>query len=256
MAKASSTARTTLDPDEAAKFNRLAATWWDPKGSSAPLHAMNPARLGVIRDTLCAAFDRQTNSIRPLSRLSILDLGCGGGLVSEPLARMGADVTAIDGAAEAIAVARQHSLQSGLEIDYRCTTAEELEKTGARFDAVVSLEVIEHVADVPLYLASIYDLLKPGGVAILSTLNRTAQSWLTAILGAEYVLRLLPRGTHDWQKFLTPEELSEKLLAAGFVSPDVHGLSFDPIKASWYRSSSTSVNYILSATRQTIPTLG
>jgi 2-polyprenyl-6-hydroxyphenyl methylase / 3-demethylubiquinone-9 3-methyltransferase len=253
MAKASSTAQTsvgatTLDPAEAVKFNRLAATWWDPKGSSAPLHAMNPARLGVIRDELCATYRRQANSIRPLTGLSVLDLGCGGGLVSEPLARLGATVTAIDGAAEAIAVAQQHGIQSGLEIDYRCTTAEELERTGMRFDAVISLEVIEHVANVGLYLASIHALLKPGGVAILSTLNRTAQSWLTAIAGAEYVLRVLPRGTHDWKKFMTPEELSEKLRATGFKSTNVHGLSFDPIKGSWHSSNNMTVNYILSAT--------
>jgi 2-polyprenyl-6-hydroxyphenyl methylase/3-demethylubiquinone-9 3-methyltransferase len=208
---------------------------------------MNPARLAVIRDALCQRFDREATSIRPLTGLSVVDLGCGGGLVCEPLARMGATVTAIDGAAEAIAVAQQHSVLAGLEIDYQCMTAEELVQSGRRFDAVVSLEVIEHVADVPLYLASIHALLKPGGLTILSTLNRTAQSWLTAIVGAEYVLRLLPRGTHDWQKFLTPEELSERLLAAGFTSPHVQGLSYDPIKGSWGRSSRNSVNYMLTA---------
>jgi 2-polyprenyl-6-hydroxyphenyl methylase / 3-demethylubiquinone-9 3-methyltransferase len=250
MANASQTPGTsTIDADEAAKFNALAAQWWDPKGSSAPLHAMNPARLSVIRDHLCARYDRDPKQLRPLAGLAVLDLGCGAGLVSEPLARMGAHVTAIDAANEAIAVAKAHAAQSGLAIDYRCIAPEDLAALPTRFDAVISLEVVEHVADVGTYARSIHDLLTPGGVAILSTLNRTPQSWLTAIAGAEYIARLLPRGTHDWQKFLTPAELTATLVAAGLTPGDPQGLSFDPLKGAWHISSRTDVNYMLAATR-------
>ncbi len=244
MANASTTPVSTLDPAETAKFNQLASSWWDPKGPSAPLHAMNPARLAVIRDELCAAEAREAKSLRPLTGLNILDLGCGAGLVSEPLARMGAQVTAIDGAEAAVTVAIAHAAQSGLSIDYRCTTAEALVRTDIRFDAVVSLEVVEHVADVPTYLSAIYSLLKPGGCVILSTLNRTAQSYLTAIIGAEYIARLLPRGTHDWNKFLTPDELATALATAGFASIKHIGLSYDPLKGSWHPSVRTNINYM------------
>lgn len=250
MPNASATPISTLDPAETAKFNQLAASWWDPKGPSAPLHAMNPARLAVIRDTLYAAEHRDSTALRALAGLAVLDLGCGAGLVSEPLARMGATVTAIDGADEAIAVAQAHATQAGLEIDYRCTTAEALVETGVTFDAVVSLEVVEHVADVDAYLRAIRALVKPGGTVILSTLNRTAQSYLTAIVGAEYIVRALPRGTHDWQKFLTPGELATALTAAGFTTIRHTGLSYDPLRGAWHQSGSTRVNYMTVGVRK------
>jgi 2-polyprenyl-6-hydroxyphenyl methylase / 3-demethylubiquinone-9 3-methyltransferase len=248
MANASQTpGAPTVDPAESAKFNALAAGWWDPKGASAPLHAMNPARLAVIRDQLCSHFGREAQSLRSLAGLDVLDLGCGAGLVAEPLARLGAAVTAIDAAADAIAVATAHAAQSGLMIGYRCAAPEALVADGRTFDAVVSLEVVEHVADVPAYLAAIRALLRPGGMAILSTLNRTPQSWLTAIVGAEYVARLLPRGTHDWQKFLTPAELAVAMRAAGLEPGAPTGLGFDPLKGAWHVSSRTDVNYMLAA---------
>jgi 2-polyprenyl-6-hydroxyphenyl methylase / 3-demethylubiquinone-9 3-methyltransferase len=247
MANASITPASTLDPAEAAKFNQLAATWWDPKGSSGPLHAMNPARLGVIRDCLCVTFQREPKSRTPLEGLALLDLGCGAGLVSEPLARMGATVTAIDGASEAIAVAQSHAARSGLAIDYRCTTAEALVETGVTFDAVISLEVVEHVADVDAYLRAIRALVTPGGVAVLSTLTRTAQSYLTAIVGAEYIALVLPRGTHDWKKFLTPAEMAQRLSDAGFTVDPAIGLNYDLVKGSWHSSRRVTVNYMLTA---------
>jgi 2-polyprenyl-6-hydroxyphenyl methylase / 3-demethylubiquinone-9 3-methyltransferase len=245
MSKASqATQRSTIDPAEVARFNAMAADWWDPKGSSAPLHAMAPARLGFLHEHLCAHFSRDPRGLRTLAGLTGVDVGCGGGLVTEPLARMGLAMTGIDAADQNIAVAKAHADAAGLGIDYRAVAAETLVENGERFDVVVSLEVVEHVADVPAFLGACRALMKPGGLFAFSTLNRTARSYLTAIVGAERVLKLLPKGTHDWRKFLTPAEITKALEAAGFNTVQIEGLSFDLTTAQWRRGRDQSVNYI------------
>jgi 2-polyprenyl-6-hydroxyphenyl methylase / 3-demethylubiquinone-9 3-methyltransferase len=230
----------TVSAQEIDHFNAMAADWWNPDGPSKPLFALNPARLGYIRQQL----GQDARSRTPLAGLTILDLGCGGGLVSEPLARMGAKVTAVDAAAANIEVARAHAADMGLGIDYRATTAEALVAEGARFDAVVSLEVVEHVADVPLFLKSCAGLLKPGGRFIFSTLNRSAAAYATVIVAAEYVLRMIPRGTHDWRKFITPDEMRDALQGAGFADVDFAGLTLDISTGRWSVSRNTMINYI------------
>jgi 2-polyprenyl-6-hydroxyphenyl methylase / 3-demethylubiquinone-9 3-methyltransferase len=239
----------TTDEVEVAKFNALASQWWDPKGPMAPLHAMNPARLAYVRDALCARFDRKVKVLNCLTGLRLLDLGCGAGLLSEPLARMGADVVAIDAAAQNIEIARRHAEKNNTLVDYRNTTAEALVTEGERFDGVISLEVIEHVADVPAFAQAIACLIKPGGMTVLSTLNRTPQSYLVAIIGAEYIARVLPRGTHDWRKFITPDELAITLRDVGLIPGTPTGLIFDPFSQRWRTSRRLGVNYLLSATR-------
>jgi 2-polyprenyl-6-hydroxyphenyl methylase / 3-demethylubiquinone-9 3-methyltransferase len=234
----------TVNPAEIAHFNALAADWWDPEGPSRPLFALNPARLTYIRDQLCQRFGRDLRSRTPLAGLHLLDLGCGGGLVSEPLVRMGATVVGVDAAADNISIARSHAAEMELNIDYRASTAEALVAQGEHFDAVISLEVVEHVADVPLFLKSCAALLKAEGVFLFSTLNRTAASYAAAIIGAEYVLRIIPRGTHDWRAFITPEEMQSLLATAGFAAPHIAGLSFSPASGQWHVSNQTQVNYI------------
>jgi 2-polyprenyl-6-hydroxyphenyl methylase / 3-demethylubiquinone-9 3-methyltransferase len=242
-------AQSTADDAEVAKFNALAASWWDHKGPMAPLHAMNPARLAYVRDALCTRFDRVPTVLNCLAGLRLLDLGCGAGLLSEPLARMGADVVAIDAAAENIEVARRHAEMTNARVDYRTTTAEALVAAGERFDGVISLEVIEHVADVPAFAQAISSLIKPGGMTVLSTLNRTPQSFLVAIVGAEYIARVLPRGTHEWRKFITPDELAVMLRGVGLTPAVPTGLIYDPIARRWRTSRRLGVNYFLSAMR-------
>lgn len=237
----------TVNAEEIAHFDALAADWWNPDGPSKPLFALNPARLAYIRDQLVRHFGRDETVRAPLAGLRLLDLGCGGGLVSEPLARMGATVVGVDAASENIAIARSHAADMELAIDYRATTAEALVAQGERFDAVISLEVVEHVADVALFLKCCADLLKPEGLFIFSTLNRTAASYATAILGAEYLLRIIPRGTHDWKKFITPAEMHSLLATAGFAPPHIAGLSVRPSTGQWHVSTVTAVNYIGSA---------
>jgi 2-polyprenyl-6-hydroxyphenyl methylase / 3-demethylubiquinone-9 3-methyltransferase len=234
----------TVNAQEVAHFDALAAEWWNPKGPSRPLFALNPARLAYIRSQLVRHFGRDENARSPLAGLRLLDLGCGGGLVSEPLARMGATVVGVDAASENIAIARAHAADMELAIDYRATTAEALVAQGERFDAVVSLEVVEHVADVALFLKCCAGLLKAEGLFIFSTLNRTAAAYATAIIGAEYLLRLIPRGTHDWKKFITPAEMHSLLASAGFAPPHIAGLSVRPSSGQWYVSTTTAVNYI------------
>ncbi len=240
-------ANATVNPAEIAHFNAMAAAWWNPDGPSKPLFALNPPRLAFVRDQLCARFARDPRMSQPLSGLRLLDLGCGGGLVSEPLARMGATVVGADAAEENIGIAKAHAAEMELAIDYRATTAEALVDEGARFDAVISLEVVEHVADVPLFLKCCAQLLEPGGLFLFSTLNRTAASYATAIIGAEMLLRVIPRGTHDWRKFITPEEMQGLLAAAGFGAADLRGLSFDPMRSAWQLSTNTQINYIAAA---------
>ena len=240
---------TTVDPAEIARFSALAGQWWDPGGDFAPLHRFNPVRLEYIRDRLCEAFGRNRRSFDALAGLRILDVGCGGGLVSEPLARMGASVTGIDVSEANVGAARTHAREEGLDIDYRCVTIEEMRDAGELFDAVLCLEVVEHVADVGLFVRCCAATVADGGVMIAATLNRTPRAFLEGIVAAEYLLRWLPRGTHDWRRFVRPSELARALRENGFAVSDLSGLSFDPLEGEWRRSASVSVNYILSAER-------
>jgi 2-polyprenyl-6-hydroxyphenyl methylase/3-demethylubiquinone-9 3-methyltransferase len=237
-------ASATLDPREVERFERLAGAWWDPNGKFRPLHRQGPARLAFIREALTRHFDRPPADIKPLSGLTILDVGCGGGLVSEPLARLGACVTGIDPTAEAIAVARRHAQVQRLAIDYRAARAEDLCDAGEAFDAVVCLEVVEHVPDVAAFLATIAKLVRPGGMLVLSTLNRTWKAYALAIVTAEYILGWLPRGTHDWARFVTPEELERHLRAAGFEAPRFSGLVYDVMRDEWRLDPDCDVNYM------------
>jgi 2-polyprenyl-6-hydroxyphenyl methylase/3-demethylubiquinone-9 3-methyltransferase len=237
----------SIDPDEIERFERLASTWWEPEGPMRALHAMNPTRLSWIRDEAVAHFGRDPHETRILSGLAALDIGCGGGLLSEPLTRLGAIVTGIDPAAENIGIARRHADAAGLSIDYRAETVEEVAAAGADFDLVFAMEVVEHVADVPSFMASSARVLRPGGLLFMSTLNRTLRSFALAIVGAEYVLRWLPRGTHDWEKFLTPRELAGEMEDAGLRPLRPKGLFFDPLRFEWRLSRDTAVNYVLAA---------
>lgn len=241
----------TVRAGEIEKFDRLAAQWWDPRGPMAPLHAMNPARMGWIIARLARGHGRDPAAPAPLAGLRVLDVGCGAGLASEALARAGAAVTGLDAAAEALAAARAHAAAGGLAIDYRDGTTESLLAEGAAggFDAVLALEVIEHVADRDAFCAGLAALARPGGVVFLSTLNRTARSWVTAILGAEYVLRLLPTGTHDWRMFVRPAELGAALRRAGLRVTDIAGLGLDPRSGRWRTQRDVGVNYLVMARR-------
>ena len=243
------TAQTTIDADEVARFSAMADEWWDSTGKFRPLHKFNPIRLGYIRDRLCAHFDRDPRSLTPLDGLTLLDVGCGGGLLSEPLARMGTIGTGIDASEKNIGTARAHAARSDVEIDYRCSTAEDLMAAGETFDIVLSLEVVEHVADVDLFLDSCTALVRDGGAMILATLNRTPKAFMFGIVGAEYVMRWLPRGTHDWKKFVRPSELSRGLRRNGVDVSDISGLSFNPLSDEWRVSGDVSVNYILFGTK-------
>ena len=243
------TAQTTVDDEEVARFSAMADEWWDPTGKFKPLHKFNPIRLGYIRDRLCAHFGRDPRSLTPLDGLTLLDVGCGGGLISEPLARMGATVTGIDASEKNIGTARAHAARGDLEIDYRCTTAEDLLAAGETFDIVLSLEVVEHVADVDLFLDSCTALVRDGGAMVLATLNRTPKAFMFGIVGAEYVMRWLPRGTHDWKKFVRPSELCRNLRRNGVDVSDISGLSFNPLTDEWRVSGDVSVNYILFGTK-------
>ncbi len=233
----------TVDAGEVGKFAALAETWWNPDGPFKPLHRMNPIRLDWLRDHLCAQFGRDPYARRALDGLRVLDVGCGGGLLSEPLARMGATVTGIDAAEEGIMAARAHADAMGLEIDYRAMTAEDLAASGERFDAVLALEIVEHVSDLAAFADALGTLVEPGGLVALSTLNRTARSYALAIVGAEYVLGWLPRGTHDWNKFPTPAELNTVLAGGGLSVVDEAGFGYDPVRDVWRRTDDLSVNY-------------
>lgn len=240
----------TLDSDEIARFAKLAEQWWDERGPFRPLHRINPTRLTYIRDRLCGHFERDPKTPRPFQGLAVLDIGCGGGLIAEPLTRLGAAVTGIDPAEETIAAAKAHADAAGLKIDYEATTAETLVDANARFDAVLLLEVVEHVTDVPAFLKRLAPLVAPEGVMILSTLNRTLKAYALAIVGAEYILRWLPQGTHQWDRFVTPEELKAGLRRAGLTPIDITGLVYDPFGDRWSLSRDTDVNYFATATRQ------
>jgi 2-polyprenyl-6-hydroxyphenyl methylase/3-demethylubiquinone-9 3-methyltransferase len=236
--------RSTIDAGEVERFARLAETWWDPRGEMKPLHAMNPARLRVIRDAMLRRFGRDPGSGRPFEGLAALDVGCGGGLACEPLARLGATVTGIDPAAENVGVARAHAAAGGLSIDYRATTAEALLASGERFDVVLALEVVEHVADLALFLETCAGLVRPGGLLVVATINRTAKAFAFAIVGAEYVLGWLPRGTHSYDRLVRPEELAGPLRAAGLREIETVGIAYDPFGDRWRTSRDTDVNYM------------
>ncbi|NMA97115.1 MAG: bifunctional 2-polyprenyl-6-hydroxyphenol methylase/3-demethylubiquinol 3-O-methyltransferase UbiG [Phyllobacteriaceae bacterium] len=240
---------TTVNDAEIAKFVAMAEEWWDPKGKFKPLHTFNPVRLAYIRDNIARHFGRDSHSIRPFEGLRILDVGCGGGLLCEPLTRLGATVVGVDAAERNIAIAKIHAEQAGLEIDYRATTSEALVEAGESFDVVLNMEVVEHVDDVPLYMKSCADLVGPGGLMFTATLNRTARSMALAIIGAEYILRWLPRGTHDWNKFLTPEEIIALLRRNGLRVIDQTGVAFHPIGDEWKLSNDMGVNYMVLAER-------
>lgn len=245
-------AASTIDEGEVAKFQAMAEEWWDPAGKFKPLHMMNPCRLDYITRQIAAEFERNLNDKTPFAGLRILDIGCGGGLLSEPMARLGADVVGADAAERNIPVARLHAQQSGLEIDYRHTTAEALAANGERFDAVLNMEVVEHVSDPAAYLSACHELLKAGGLHICSTLNRNPKSYVAAIIGAEHVMRWLPKGTHDWAKFITPDELYDLLRKAGLEPVDRKGFVFSPISWKWSLSDrDLSVNYVTASLKPT-----
>lgn len=253
MRPAPAASATTIDPEETARFAAIAAEWWDPRGKFRPLHALNPARIRFIRDKLAAHFGRLPLAPRPLDGLRLLDIGCGGGLIAEPMARLGATVVGIDAVPENIRVAGLHAAEANLAIDYRVGTAEDLAGAGERFDAVLALEIVEHVADLPLFFRACADLVRPGGAFILSTLNRTVKSLLLGKIGAEYVLRWLPRGTHDWRRFLTPTEAANGLHPYGLHTVAVTGLAYSLLTDEWVLSPDTDVNYLLFAVKEGAP---
>lgn len=235
----------TINPDEAALFGRIAHDWWDPRGSSRLLHMANPARLGFIRSCVDAHFGIDSHALRPLAGRRALDVGCGAGLLAEPLARLGAAVTAVDGAPEVIEVARAHAAAADLGIDYRCMEVVLLQSEPQRFDVITCMEVLEHVDNVDAFLASLASLLAPGGILLLSTPNRTALSYAVLITAGEQLLRLVPRGAHDWNRFLTPDELRQALAQVGLRVEAMRGLSFDP-RRGFHISDDLSVDYIAS----------
>ena len=243
-------AQTTVDPAEIAKFEAMAAEWWDVNGKFKPLHMLNPCRLDYITSQIAAEFGRDLAQDAPFEGLRILDIGCGGGLLFEPMARLGATIVGADAAVRNIPVAKVHAEQSGLDIDYRFTTAEAMAEAGEQFDVVLNMEVVEHVADPLAYLTACQQLLKPGGLQICSTLNRNPKSYLMAIIGAEHIMRWLPKGTHEWSKFITPDELFELLTTSGMTPVDRKGFVFNPISWSWSISEKDlSVNYVTASTK-------
>jgi 2-polyprenyl-6-hydroxyphenyl methylase/3-demethylubiquinone-9 3-methyltransferase len=241
----------TIDPDEVAKFEAMAAEWWDPNGKFKPLHMLNPCRLDYIIAQIAAEFDRDLSADKPLEGLRLLDIGCGGGLLSEPMARLGATVVGADAAAGNLPVARLHAEQSGLTIDYRHTAAEDIVATGEQFDVILNMEVVEHVADPLTFLTACRDLLKTGGMMICSTINRNPKSYMMAIVGAEVIMRWLPKGTHEWDKFITPDELFDLISNAGLSPVDRKGFVFNPLLWSWSISDrDLSVNYVTASIKQ------
>jgi 2-polyprenyl-6-hydroxyphenyl methylase/3-demethylubiquinone-9 3-methyltransferase len=239
----------TVDEAEVAKFSALAEEWWDPMGKFAPLHKFNPVRLAFIRDTVASHFGRDPRSLKPFAGLALLDIGCGGGLLCEPMARLGFIVTGADPSAKNIGTAGAHAAKSGLAIDYRESTSEALAEQGAVFDVVLNMEIVEHVADLRAYLRACAKLVNPGGLMVVATLNRTLKALALAKIGAEYVLRWLPPGTHDWNRFVTPAELRRMLEESGLNPLKVQGVEFNPLAWDWRLSSDVDVNYMVVASR-------
>ena len=242
--------QSTIDASEVEKFQAMAAEWWDPNGKFKPLHMLNPCRLDYITNQIAAEFERDLTQAKPFAGLRILDIGCGGGLLSEPMARLGADVVGADAAERNIPVAQVHAEEQGLTIDYRHTSAEALVDDGEQFDAIMNMEVVEHVADPLSFLTACQLLLKPGGLMTCSTLNRNPKSYVFAIIGAEHVMRWLPKGTHEWSKFITPDELFDLLRQAGMDPVDKTGFVFNPVGWNWRLSEKDlSVNYVTTSIR-------
>ena len=241
-----STGGSTVDPAEIAKFSKLSEEWWNPSGKMAPLHKINPMRLAYIRDAAARKFERNVKSLNCLSGLRVLDIGCGAGLLCEPLSRLGAQMIGVDPSASNIAAARLHAEKGHLSIDYRCTTVEEMDLR-ERFDIVLAMEVVEHVSDVGLFLSRCAAMLKPGGMMVVSTINRNWKSFALAIVGAEYVLRWQPRGTHQWDKFDTPDEHAKYLLDNRLVVTEQTGVVYSPFFDRWSLSSDADVNYMVIA---------
>ncbi len=243
----------SVDPEEINNFAAMADEWWDENGKFKPLHKFNPLRIGYIRDQVIKHFlDHDQDAplpLKPFKGLRLLDIGCGGGLLSEPMARLGAEVVAADASSTNINVASLHAQNSGLDIDYRHTTAENLAASGEKFDIILNMEVIEHVADLEGFAAACCEMLKPGGLMFVATLNRTVKSYALAIVGAEYILRWLPKGTHNWKKFLRPSEVTRLLRANGLQIEQMTGASYNPLDGTWRLSRDLDVNYMLFATR-------
>jgi 2-polyprenyl-6-hydroxyphenyl methylase/3-demethylubiquinone-9 3-methyltransferase len=239
----------TVDDAEVAKFSAIAAEWWDPAGKFAPLHKFNPVRLAFIRDTASAHFGRDAKRVRPFDGLALLDVGCGGGLLSEPMARLGFDVLGIDPSEKNVQVAGAHASGSGLALDYRATAAEVLAEDGRTFDVVLNMEIVEHVADLRAYMRACARLVKPGGLMFVATLNKTLKSLALAKIGAEYILRWLPPGTHDWNRFVEPKTLRRLLEESGLNPLKTQGVTFDPLAWDWRLSPDVDVNYMIVAGR-------
>ena len=239
----------SVTPEEVARFARIGEEWWNPEGPMAPLHRLTPLRIGWARDRIARRFQRDPEAPLPLAGLDLLDIGCGAGLFAEPLARLGANVLGVDPAAEAIDVARRHAEETGARASYRAAHLEEIAAEPARFDVVSAMEVVEHVPDPARFVAAAASLLKPGGLLLASTLNRTLKSFALAIVGAEYVLRWLEPGTHHWEQFVSPQELTAAARAVGLRSIETAGMSYDPLRRTWRLSSDLGVNYLFSATR-------
>jgi 2-polyprenyl-6-hydroxyphenyl methylase / 3-demethylubiquinone-9 3-methyltransferase len=239
----------TVDEAEVTRFSALAAQWWDPRGKMAVLHKFNPVRLGFIKEAACRHFGRDDKRLDALAGLRVLDIGCGGGILSEPLARLGAAVVGADPSQANIAAAQLHAADAGVSVDYRATTAEALADAGERFDLVLAMEVVEHVADLDLFIRCCTEMVRPGGLMITATLNRTLKSFALAIVGAEYVLRWLPRGTHQWDKFVTPDELEAALERHGLAVVDETGVIYDLLADRWRLSTDMDVNYMVVAER-------
>jgi 2-polyprenyl-6-hydroxyphenyl methylase/3-demethylubiquinone-9 3-methyltransferase len=239
----------SIDRDEVARFDNLAATWWDERGPMRVLHRFNPVRLVYIRDAACRHFGRDPNAPFALDGLRIVDVGCGGGVLSEPLARLGAEVTGLDPAPTNIRVASAHAEAEGVRVDYRAETIEAVVDRGERFDIVLAMEVVEHVTDMPAFVRRAAEGVRPGGLMFAATINRTLRSFALAIVGAEYVLGWLPKGTHDWEKFVTPAELARAVESGGLTVTDTTGVAYNPLGDSWRISRDTAVNYMMRAER-------
>ena len=241
----------SIDPADVARFSAIAAQWWDPRGKFAPLHRFNPVRLAFVREQALARFARDARARAPFKGLRLLDIGCGGGLLCEPMARLGFSVTGVDASARNIAVARAHAAEGGLEIDYRAATAEAMLAAGeAPFDLILNMEVVEHVTDPGVFLRDCARLLAPGGSMIVATLNRTLEALALAKIGAEYLLRWLPVGTHQWRKFITPEEMRGQLAGQGYEIEGPFGVAFNALNGRWSRSADTRVNYLMTVGRR------